>query len=355
MEEAFFTLTTTKLGWKICAIEYTNMAMTVKDVALRSGVSTATVSRVLNRDPRISAETSERVRRVMAEIGYAPNHFARGLKTSKSFTVGFLAPEFLNEFFMGIAQGVETRLRDDRFSLVICSSSERPEEEKARLETLLNQGVEGLIVIPSGASGRHLETASARGVPVVLVDRTVEDFATDAVLVDNINGTYQALEILLLKGYRRIGFLGGNQNLTSARERYDGYRRALDDYRVVPDPTLVRFGDFHSQSGYELMGQLMQLSEPPPWVFVSNYFMHLGATRYLMEHRDTLQVTPSIVSFDEMELSFTLGYCRMIIRQPIRDIGTRAAEFLLSRISGEYHAGPRLARLKTELFFNAID
>jgi len=331
------------------------MAMTVKDVAQRSGFSTATVSRVLNGDPRISAATSQKVRSVMEDIGYAPNHFARGLKTSRSQTIGFLAPEFLNEFFMGIAQGVESRLHEDRFSLVIGSSSERPEEEKARLETLLNQGVDGIIAIPTGSSGQHFEAASRRGVPVVFVDRSVVDFSTDAVLVDNINGTYQALEVVLLKGNKRIGFIGGDQRLTPARERYDGYRRALDDYQVSLDPSLVRFGDFHTQSGFQLMGELMALPSPPPWVFVSNYFMHVGATRFLMENRQNLSLVPSIVSFDEMELSFSLGYCRMIVRQPIREIGTRAAEFLLSRISGNFSGAPRLARLKTELILNAID
>jgi len=330
------------------------MPTTVKDVALQSGVSTATVSRVLNGDPRISAETTARVSQVIRDLGYAPNHFARGLKTSRSYTVGFLAPEFLNEFFMGIAQGVESRLRADHYSLVICSSSERPDEEKARLGTLLNQGVDGLIVIPSGSSGVHFEAAAARGIPLVFVDRTVGDFSSDAVLVDNINGTYQAIEVLLLKGHSRIGFLGGDQRLTSARERYDGYRRALDDYRVPLDESLVRFGDFHTASGFQLMKELMETANPPSWVFVSNYFMHIGATRFLMENPG-LPVVPSIVSFDEMELSFSLGYCRMIVRQPIRDIGTRAAEFLLSRISGDFAGPARLARLKTELVFNAND
>lgn len=331
------------------------MAITVKDVALRSGVSTATVSRVLNSDPRISSETTHRVRRVIADLGYAPNHFARGLKTSRSQTIGFLAPEFLNEFFMGIAQGVETRLRQDLFSLVIGSSREQVAEEKARLETLLNQGVDGIIAIPAGPDGAHFEAAAQAGVPVVLVDRMVQGFHGDAVLVDNINGTYHAIEVLLRKGVVRVGFIGGNQNLTSARERYDGYCRALEDYRIPVVPDLVRFGDFHTDSGYRLMEELMAMAHPPTWIFVSNYFMHLGATRFLMEHRQTLSQVPSIISFDEMELSFSLGYCRMIVRQPIQDIGTRAAEFLLSRISGDYSGPVRLARLKTELIGNAID
>lgn len=329
-------------------------ALTAKDVARASGVSTATVSRVLNNDRRISAETSRRVREVVASLGYEPNPFARGLKTSRSLTIGFLAPEFTNEFFMGIAEGVEERLRQDRFHLVIGNSRESPDEEKARLHLLLDRGVDGLIVIPSGSSGTHLAAATSRGVPVVLVDRLVEGFQADAVLVDNVNGTYQALELLLKEGFTRIGFIGGDQRLTSARERWEGYQRALDDYRVPVDPDLVRFGDFHRDSGYRLTGDLMGRAAPPEALFVSNYFMHIGATRWLMEHRSALAAVPALVSFDDLELSFSLDYCRAVVRQPVPDIGRQAAEFLLSRVAGTAPEAFRLARLKTQLVLKTM-
>jgi len=137
--------------------------------------------------------------------------------------------------------------------------------------------------------------------------------------------------------------------LTPARERYDGYRRALEDYRIPLDPALVRFGNFHAEGGYQLMKDLSTAAEPPTCVFISNYFMHVGATRFLMEQNQSVGWAPSIISFDEMELSFTLAYCRMVIRQPIREIGQKAAEFLLSRIAGDPVGGPRMARLKTEV------
>jgi len=322
--------------------------LTVKDVALKSGVSTATVSRVVNQDSRISPATADRVRQAIAELGYTPNHFARGLKTSRSLTIGFIAPEFTNDFFMGIAHGVENRLRQDGFSLIICNSAESQLEEEARLRLLLDRGVDGIILIPAGSSGRHLEAVAWRGVPVVLVDRLVEGFSTDSVLVDNVNGTYQAMETLIKEGNRKIGFIGGDQRLTSAQERYDGYRRALEDYRLPLDPSVVRFGNFHVESGYELMKELFSLEERPTCIFISNYFMHVGATRFLMEQKGQQAWSPSIISFDEMELSFTLAFCAMVIRQPIADIGKQAAEFLLSRIAGEA-GGPRMARLKTEV------
>jgi LacI family transcriptional regulator len=326
-----------------------NRSPTVKDVALLSQVSTATVSRVLNADSRISAKTTERVRKAINELGYAPNHFARGLKTSRSRTVGFIAPEFNNDFFMGIAKGVESRLRSSGYALVICNSNENVDDERLRLDLLLEKGVDGLIVIPASHLGDHFHRVPRQSVPLVLVDRLVDGLECDSVLVDNINGTYQAVELAIQEGIRRFGFIGGDQTLTSASERHAGFRRVLDDYRLPYDASLVLFGNFHIDSGYELMAQLMSQTAPPPCVFISNYFMHVGATKYLMEHKDSLRTIPELISFDEMELSFTLGYCRTIVRQPILEIGEKAADLLLERIEQTPDSSPRTCRMKTEI------
>jgi len=296
---------------------------------LRAGVSTAT--------------------KAVEELGYAPNPFARGLKTSKSRTIGFIAPEFTNEFFMGIAKGVESRLRDQHYSLVICNANENVVDERERLSLLLERGVDGVIVIPSSAQGAHFQTALDQKVPLVLVDRLVDDFQGDAVLVDNIDGTTRALELALAAGHQDIGFIGGNQNLTSARERYEGYCAVLQARGIPHRKELVRFGDFHVESGWRLMGELMTLAHPPPCVFLSNYFMHVGATKYLMEHRDQLKVIPELLSFDDLELSFSLGFCRTIVRQPIQEIGQKAAELLLGRMAGTGPEGPQVLRLKTDV------
>ena len=312
-------------------------------------MSTATVSRVVNRDPRISAETTARVLKAVEELGYSPNPFARGLKTSKSRTIGFIAPEFTNEFFMGIAKGVESRLRDHQYSLVICNANENVVDEKARLALLLERGVDGVIVIPSSSQGAHFRTAPDQNIPLVLVDRLVDGFEGDAVLVDNRDGTTQALELALADGHREIGFIGGDQGLTSARERYEAYRDTLVAHGILQRPELVRFGDFHAESGWRLMGELMTLEAPPPCVFLSNYFMHVGATKYLMEHKAQLKVIPELLSFDDLELSFSLGFCRTIVRQPVLEIGSKAAELLLARMAGKGTVSPQVLRLKTEV------
>lgn len=328
------------------------MAVTVKDVAKAAGVSAATVSRVVNDDPRISDKTREKVLRSIENLGYKLNSIARSLKTNKSYTIGFISPEIPNDFFMSIAKGVEDECRKHGYNIIICNSNESIEEEIDRIHLLGQKCVDGIILIPATAEGAHYAQIKDMNVPVVLADRLVKDFEADAVLVDNINGSYSAVEYLISQGERRIGFIGGDVRITSAGERYEGYRRALADYRIPLEEDIVKFGDFHVPGGYQLMKELMQLPNPPAYVFISNYFMHVGATKFLFEHKGELKQPVSIASFDDMELSSILGFCSVRVAQPMMEIGSKAAQLLLSRINQEEMPCPQILRLKTRLVTN---
>ena len=325
------------------------MAVTVKDVAREAGVSASTVSRVMNGDCRISAKTRDKVLGCMEKLGYQVNNIARSLKTNKTMTVGFISPELSNDVFMSIAKGAEDEFRKHGYNIIICNSNENVDEEKDRISLLSQKCVDGIIIIPASAEGEHYRRISEAGLPVVLVDRLVKHFETDAVLVDNINGSYSAIEYLINKGYRRIGFIGGDIRLTSAGERFEGYRRALADYCIPLEESIVRFGDYHIDSGYRIMGELMEAFEPPGYVFVSNYYMHIGAMKYLLEHRAHEGKRASIAAFDDLEFSGMLGLCSVRVAQPMLEIGSRAAQILLSRIHGEQLPFPQIVRLKTNI------
>ncbi len=325
------------------------MASTIKDVAKRAGVSTATVSRVINGDPRISSKTKEKVLCCIRELDYKINNIARSLKTNKTHTIGFMCPELANTFFMTVAKGVEDELRKHGYSVIICNSNESVAEEKERITLLLEKCVDGVIIIPASYTGSHFKRLVDQGLPVVLADRLVDDFSTDAVLVDNINGSYAVIEYLINDGYRRIGYIGGDIKLTSAMERDEGYKRALRDYCIPLDESIIKYGDYHEQSGYVKMQELMNAENPPEIVFISNYYMHMGATRYLIEHRETNEKVIPVASFDDMELASLLGYCRVLVGQPMLEIGNKAANMLIQRINGESDNTPQIARLKTKL------
>jgi len=326
------------------------MPVTLKDVAKRAGVSPSTVSLVINGDERISRETREKVLKCVEELGYRINSMARGLKTNKTFTVGFLAPDITNIFFMNVAKGVEDEFRRLGYSVIICNSNESVEEEQERIRLLVDRAVDGLVLIPASHHGESLAELIPEQLPVVLVDRLMEGYSTDTVLVDNVNGTYAAIEQLIHRGLHRIGFIGGDLHLTSAKERYEGYLRALRDYALPEDPELILFGDFRDQSGYDLTRQLMSVEEPPDAIFIANYFMHLGTIRYFFENRQAdAGRSVLIATFDDLDYNRIIGMDSIRVRQPMAEIGSTAAKLLHRRMQGDRERFPEIWRLKTEL------
>ncbi|QEN09723.1 LacI family transcriptional regulator [Oceanispirochaeta crateris] len=318
-------------------------SITVRDVAAKAGVSTATVSRVLNGDPKVRPDTAERVQKAVSLLGYRMNQVARSLKTKRTHTIGIIAPEFKNDFFMSIVTGIEDTLKQIGYSVVLCSSRENRKEEAERLQLLKEKNTEGVIIIPGSNKGEHFNIM--KGTPVVLVDRLVEGFESDAVLSDNFQGSYDAVQYSLKNGATHIGFIGGKRTLTSAKERYGGYKKALQDNHRKSEPEIILFGDYHEDSGYQLMKTLMERETPPDHVFISNYFMHLGAARYLLQsdHKGL-----HILSFDDLPLAAFFPYASIIVAQPMERIGREAAKLLIQRINGS-RADTKIIRLPTSM------
>lgn len=325
------------------------MNPTIKDVAREAGVSTATVSRVVNNDARISPATRHRVEEVIARLNYKVNTVARSLKNKKTLSVGLITPEIANVFFMRIAAGVEDRLAEDGYSMIVFNSRESRDGERRAIDLLLDKQVDGAIIIPAGGTGDHYGRLREVGVPTVLVDRLVTGFESDAVLVDNEEAVYRAIVRLVEMGRRRFGFIGGQPGITTAQERFRGFARALEDCGCTVEETLVRTGDFHTESGYELFADLMGRPDPPQTVVIANYFMQVGALRYAAHHRDRLPEDLFIASFDNSEIASVAGIPGISIAQPINDIGRRGAEILLERIGRHQHAPFRIERLATRI------
>ncbi len=326
------------------------MAIRIKDVAEKAGVSTASVSRVLNNDPRIAEKTRTRVLKAIDETGYRMNNVARSLKTRRSRTIGFLAPEIVNDFFMTIAQGVEDELKGSGYSLLVCNANEDREEEERRLNLLVEMCVDGVIIIPSSSSGSHYRKLTRMNIPVVLVDRLVKDFDSDAVLVENLKGACRAMEYLIERNFNDFGFIGGDLSLSNFKERYDGFCLALKKNNLPMNPDFIKIGNCHIDSGYELMKELMNQQTCPSHVFIANYFLHVGATKYLTSREYKKKTDIHIASFDDMTLSPILGFSSLTVAQPMKEMGTEAARMILSRITEtgipESH---RIRRLETNL------
>ncbi len=331
-------------------------AATVRDVAAAAGVSTATVSRVLGAESRapegkaapVTAETRARVLAAAERLEYQANHVARSLKTRTTRTVAILAPELSNDFFMELAEGMERELVKSGYMLLVSSSSNSAAEEERRLKILSERLVDGIVVIPAAERGDHLRAVAERGTPVVLVDRRVSGASLDAVLADNVGGAFQATQALLSEGRRRAVFVGGDAHLTTARERLEGFGRAVAASAGVEflEP---RLGGMGIEDGFRHMDELLRSGEEPDALFAVNLLVHLGMERRLLEEPSSAADRLAIASFDETPYSPFLAACRYSVAQPAAEMGAAAARLVLERIARSGDGSPREIRLPTTL------
>ncbi len=328
--------------------------ITIRNVAQKAHVSTATVSRVLNHDPRVRDETKHAVLEAMESLGYKINFVARSLKTSRTHTIGVVAPDLAGDFFMFIAESMNRELTLHGYSIVVSTSRDSEEEEAKRLRHLAERLVDGIVLIPIGSSSAYLPQISALGIPIVFVDRGFKGYDADQVLADNETGAYEAVRALIREGHRRIGFLGGKPEVTTAGERFSGYRRAMEEAGLDIEERYVRFGHPTLPFGYRTMEDIVKDPDSPDTWFIVNLFAHLGATNYLISEGGERARRITFAAFDEMPYSPLLRYCRYAVQQPIAEMGKAAANLIIDRIEGKGPPEPQILRFKTRLIQHTL-
>ena len=223
---------------------------TIQDVADVAGVSIATVSRVLNGTAVVNASLRVRVENVMQALHYQPSPAARSLRRNRSNIIGLLVPDLQNPFFLSLIQGVEDIAHANGYSVILCNSNEDHRREQHYLEVLYAERVAGAIFIPTRERlGDALKGFHERQIPLVTVDRRIQDSAIDAVLVNNIRGACEAVEHLITQGYCRIGIITGPLTITTGREHLEGYHEALLAAGMLPNPSFERSGALKEENG----------------------------------------------------------------------------------------------------------
>ena len=327
------------------------MSATIKDVAKYTGLSIATISKYIN-GGNVLDQNKEAIQEAIEVLNFRVNELARGLKTNKTKTIGILIPNLEQAFCTSIVSNVENILLKQGYSTIICDYKENAELERKKLQFLVNKMVDGIILMPLGDGEEDqsiIQGVIDDGVVVVLIDRVLKDVECDVVLVDNLNAAYGAVEEFIIRGHKRIGIITGPEDVYTSQERLKGYFRVHEDYSMEVQEDLIKKGDFKINSGYNLLKELMEVSEPPTAVFVTNYEMTLGA---IMAINDSNIVVPdelSIIGFDNLELARVVKPPLSIVIQPMQGIGETSAEVLLKRLNGDMSNFPSRFRLKAEL------
>jgi DNA-binding LacI/PurR family transcriptional regulator len=306
---------------------------TILDVARLAGVSTATVSRVINSPDSVREETREKVLRAMAQCNYKYNALARGFVTKKSNTIGLIIPTISNSVFAVSTLGVQEYADQKNIRVVLGNSYYKYSQEENLVNVLRESQVDGLIITTTNPKGEILKSLVDENFPFVLLFSTVKGGPISAVGIDNYRGGYLAAEHLISLGHKRICMVAGNFSMTDRSfHRWHGYKKCLRDNGIPYDKELLVQTDYSLSGGRDSIKKLLSLASPPTAVFCSNDYIALGAIKGAREMGLNLPKDLSIVGFDDMQTASYMVPALTTIRQPAYEMGRRAAKLLLQLI-----------------------
>ena len=311
------------------------MTPTIADVARAAGVSTATVSRVLNGNTEVNRELADRVHKAVSELSYRPSRIARSLRTQRTAVWAVIISDIRNPFFTEMVRGVEDIAYANGYSLVLCNAEEDTAKEAEYLRLALAERMVGVIVAPASSTRTDLTPLLERGVSVVTVDRKLPgNRLVDRVLIDNRGGAEMAVAHLVENGCRRIACIGGPPDVSTAAERLAGYKAGLRSHGIRISAQLISFGDFREQGGKNAMEGLLALPAPPDAGFALNNLMTLGALTAIAERGLNVPDSIAVVGFDDPSWAALLRPPLTTVAQPTYDLGAETARMLLQRIGG---------------------
>jgi LacI family transcriptional regulator len=310
------------------------MAPKIKDVAKKAGVSVTTVSRVLNGEKYVKDDLKAKVKRVIDELGYAPSHIARSLVRKKTNLIGVIVPDLTSSFYSTILSSIEETASLNDYNLLVCNIIEDTDKELKYLNVFKEMRVDGIIIMHEKLSDDIRSFINKLDIPVIFSSVRPVDHKFVSVIIDDYEAAYDATRYLIELGHERIAFIGGDmRDITSGQNRYVGYRNALKDNRVKIVNDYIRFGDYKTQSGYNLMKELLACEPRPTALFAVSDDMAVGAMNCIHDHQLKVPDDISIIGFDGSQLTELVRPRLSSMEQPIQDMGKITVDTLIELIS----------------------
>ncbi len=303
---------------------------TIKDIALKAGVSISTVSYILNNTKNVRPETRQRVMAVIEEMNYYPSALAVSMKTKRTQTIGIIVPDISNMFFTEIIRGIEDYANQFGYSVILCNSDENQQKEKKYINTLFKKEIDGLIFVGTGKNPDILK--KKKDMPIVIVDRKIgNEFSS--VMVNNINGGFMATEYLIQKNKTSVYLLTGPLKLSTYFDRMTGYRQALNAYNVNYNESYVVECQVSHEGGYQGVEQILQRGQEVRSIFAANDLIALGAMKALVHKGYRIPEDVSVVGYDDIPTASIVIPALTTIEQPKYMMGEKAAENLIRQMS----------------------
>ena len=306
-------------------------APTAKDVAKYAGVSIATVSRVVNQQASVSPDVRAKVRHAIEALGYQPSRTAQRLRAKRGHVIGVVISDIQNPFFTAVVRGIEDVAYQHGYSLILCNSDEDSDKEHLYLDVMRAEAVAGVILATTIEDNVAARQLISDGIPLIAIDRQLNDPDIDSVLVDSVQGTVEAMSHLIELGHRRIGFIGGPVTITTMRERRDGYVLAHQQHGLPVSPELIKLVSPKQAGGYASAQELLDLHPPITALFAGNNLIALGALSAIHERGLCIPRDLSVLCFSDLPWAQLLQPPLTVVTQPDYELGQKAAELLIER------------------------
>ncbi|SHK33565.1 LacI family DNA-binding transcriptional regulator [Tepidibacter formicigenes] len=315
------------------------MAVTIKDIARKAGVSRTTVSRVLNDSGYVKDETRQKVLKVIKELNYTPSAIARSLSTNKTNTIGVIVPEINNPFFGEIIKGVSQVADEHDLNIILCNTDDNREKELKALKLLKEQRIQGIIITPTYAedqfNSEYLSTLENLGIPVILLDGHVKYTDFSGIFIDHVKGAYDATKALIEAGHKKIAIINGRKNYKITIDRLKGYKKALDEYNIAIKDKYISYGDFEYKSAYKATKQILKMDDRPTAVFVTSNMMILGSIRAFYEENINIPQDMAIIGFDKIDAINIIGMNISFVIGPSIEMGKAGMKMLIDNLDNK--------------------
>lgn len=311
------------------------MKTTIKDIAREAGVSPSTVSLVLNKRPcRVALKTRNKIVSIANQSQYQVNQVARSLVTKRSNILGLIIPDIENIFFSALCKRMEEYARAKGYSLIIVNSNDNSEDDCALIDLLISRGVDGIGITVSNTSFQDRNVynrLSELSIPFVMIDRIYPTLNCNKVYFDNEMGAYLAIERLVKSGHKRIACIGISSTSVNGASRVNGYRKAMQHFRLPSFDNDVLDGDYRFQGGYACASKLIENRSSA--AFICNDMMTLGVLRYFQENKIRVPEDYSIVSYDNTLNPFAIGTKITSIDQNIDTLARMSCDILIENVT----------------------
>ena len=318
-------------------------AATMKDVALKAKVSTATVSRALMNPDKVSQATRNRVEKAAREVGYLPQPMGRNVKRNESRTILVIVPDICDPFFSEIIRGIEVTAANHGYLVLIGDCAHQNQQEKTFIDLIITKQIDGMLLLGSRLPFDASIEEQRNLPPMVMANEFAPELELPTVHIDNLTAAFDAVNYLYEQGHKRIGCIAGPEEMPLCHYRLQGYVQALRRCGIMVDPQYIARGDFTFEAGSKAMQQLLDLPQPPTAVFCHSDVMALGALSQAKRQGLKVPEDLSIIGFDNIDLTQFCDPPLTTIAQPRYEIGREAMLLLLDQMQGQHvGSGSRL-------------